>query len=152
MNLQQDVATIRALRQLDLVEPSAVVGWARAQRTRDDKTTGVVNLAELSDARGEDVDAHLAALADEIGLEPLTERIAGLVAAEQVARELTHGTVTPIEAARRIWRIARLAPSAEPWLRVFVGLASEWEDDPGNRASYEEEIRSEALHLAGWAE
>ena len=48
--------------------------------------------------------------------------------------------VAPIEAACDIWRIARLAPSAEPRLRVFVGLASEWDDDPDNRASYEEEM------------
>jgi len=151
-DFQQEVATIRALRHLDLVEPSEVVAWARGQTTRSASTKGVVDLAELSDARGDDVDAHVTALADEIGLEPLTEQVAGFVAAEHVARELTRGTVAPIEAARRIWRIARLAPSAEPRLRVFIGLASEWEDDPDNRASYEEEIRSEALHLTGWSE
>ncbi|MEU4295010.1 hypothetical protein AB0E63_42880 [Kribbella sp. NPDC026596] len=151
-DLQQEVATIRALRHLDLVEPSAVVAWARAATTRGDSTKGIVDLAELSDARGEDVDAHVTALADEIGLVPLTEQVAGVVAAEHVARELTRGTVAPIDAARRIWGIARLAPSAEPRLRVFIGLASEWEDDPDNRTSYEEEIRSEALNLAGWSE
>jgi hypothetical protein len=151
-DLRQEVATIRALRHLDLVEPSGVVAWARGRVSGGERTKVVVDLAELSDARGDDVDAHVTALADEVGLEPLTEQVAGVIAAEQVARELTRGAVAPIEAARRIWRIARRAPSAEPRLRVFIGLASEWEDDPDHQVSYEEEIRSEALHLAGWSE
>jgi hypothetical protein len=148
-DLRQEVAAIRALRYLDLVEPSAAVAWARGRMAGGQASNGLVDLAELSDMRGDDVDAHVTALANEVGLQPLTEQEAGVVAAEQMARELTCGVVAPIEAARRIWRIARLAPDAEPRLRVFIGLASEWEDDPDNRASYEEEIRSEALRLAG---
>ena len=132
-DLRQEVATIRALRYLDLVEPSAAVAWARGQTTGGEAAKGLVDLAGLSDMRGDDVDAH--------------------VSGEQAARELTCGAGAPIEAARRIWRIARLlAPSVEPRLRVFIGLASEWEDDPDNRASYEEEIRSEALCLEGGLE
>ena len=148
-DLRKGVATIRALRYLDLVGPGAVVSWARGLPTGGEAVKSLVHLAELP-VRDSDVDAHLTALADEVGLQPLTEQEAGLVAAEQVARELTRGSVAAIEAARRSWGIARLAPSAEPRLRVFVGLASEWEDDPDNRASYEEEIRSEALRLADW--
>ena len=151
-DLRQDVATMRALRYLDLVEPSAVVAWACRRTSGGARPNGLVHLAELTDARGDDVDTQLGVLAEEVGLGPLTEQEAGVVAAKAVARELTRGTAAPIEAARRIWRIARLAPSAEPRLRVFVGLASEWEDDADNRASYEEEIRSEALNLAGWSE
>jgi len=151
-DLRRDVATLRALRYLDLIAPSVVVGWAQGRAIGGDSRRRVAALGELSEVRREDVDAHLMALADEIGLEPLTERLAGVAAAEEAAHELTRGVVRPIEAARRIWLIARRAPSAEPQLRVFIGLASEWEDDAENRASYEEEIRSEALHLAGWSE
>ncbi len=151
-DLREDVATMRALRYLDLVEPNAVVAWACRRATGGARPKGLVDLAELTDARGDDVDAQLGVLAEEVGLGPLTEQEAGVVAASQVARQLTRGTAAPIEAARRIWRIARLAPTAEPRLRVFIGLASEWEDDADNRASYEEEIRSEALNLAGWSE
>ena len=75
-------------------------------------------------------------------------RMAGLIAAEDVARRLERGEVTPIEAARRIWRITRIAPAAEPLLRPFVGFASEWEDDPEHRSYYEVEICSAAQRLA----
>jgi hypothetical protein len=150
--LRRDVSRMRALLFLDLVDPSAVIDWAGDLDLRVGRPEGLATLAELTDARREDVGAQLAVVADELGLEALSERVAGVDAAEDVARRLVGGTVAPIEAARRIWRIATLAPSAMPQLRVFIGLASEWEDDPDNRSTYEEEIRSEALRLAGWPE
>lgn len=147
-DFKREVATIRALLYLDLADPRAIIQWAAGLEPH---TEGLAHLAELTtempDVRREEVGARLAVLAEELGLEPLTERVAGIAAAEEAARELARGTLTPIAAARRIWRIATLAPSAEPQLRTFIGLASEWEDDPANRSYYEEEIRSRALRL-----
>ena len=144
-----EVATIRALLHLDLMEPRAVITWAEESERRTDGLDGLVTLAyQLPDVRREEVIVQLASVAHELGLEPLTERMAGLIAAEDVARRLERGEVTPIEAARRIWRITRIAPAAEPLLRPFVGFASEWEDDPEHRSYYEVEICSAAQRLA----
>lgn len=147
-----ELALRRALRRLDLIDPEAIVTWAEGWMLSDDEQVPEVTaLATISDVRGEDVDMLIENLAATMGLPLLTEKSAGVIAAQDAARALRSGEMTPIDAARRIWRIARLAPAAEPLLRNFIGLASQWDDDPAHRTSYEEEIRSEALHLAGWA-
>lgn len=147
-DFRREVDTIRALLYLDLIDPRAVITWADDPEPRTEGLDGLAALAyQLPDVRREEVIAQLATVADELGLEPLTEQAAGVAAAEDAARQLARGALTPIEAARRIWRIAWLAPSAEPLLRPFVALASEWEDDPQNRSHYEDEIRLKALHF-----
>lgn len=163
--LQEKVTELCALRRLRLVYPAAVVAWATQLWEESDVPAGVAALADLVEAREYDVDVQLDALAEEIGLEPLTEELTGLVAAKWIARQLSGGTLSPIEAARKLSRIVEMAPSTEPRLGVFVGLASEWDDagawsyapagqwgyDPAHRASFDDDIRSEALRLEGEA-
>lgn len=57
--------------------------------------------------------------------------------------------VEPYEGAKRIWLL-----SHDWWdtvsgkrLSIFVGLASEWEDDPPRRPAYEQDILDEARKL-----
>lgn len=150
--LASEVTGIRALLRLDLFDQRSIVNWAAEKLAGGEDAIALVELAGLADPAREDVVRALDALADGLGLEPLTENAAGMAAAEWEAGELIRGSTTPIEGARKLWRIARLAPSVEPRLRVFVGLASEWDDDPENRGSYEEEIRSQAMLLSGWSE
>lgn len=54
----------------------------------------------------------------------------------------------PIAAARTIWRAARRAQTNEERLVQFIGLASEWEDDPEHRDVYEREIRLAASAMS----
>ncbi len=59
-----------------------------------------------------------------------------MTVAAEAARDVTEGRADPITAARRIWRIARLAPLGAP-VTGFVGLPSEWEDGAEHRGAYE---------------
>jgi hypothetical protein len=76
------------------------------------------------------------------------------VVARHYARRIVERTMTPYEGARRIWMDA--ANDAFPheakndvWdqLSVFVGLASQWEDDTRRRRESEREIVERAVEL-----
>jgi hypothetical protein len=74
---------------------------------------------------------------------------ASLVLAREHARRIIAGEVSPYEGARRIWWDIANEQGADPSLRVFTGMASEWEDDPHHRPEYEAEIIAEARQLLG---
>ena len=135
------------MRALDLIDPRDVVGWAVRMVEQGANERALVSLAGLSAEDTTQLDAELDALVRDLGFDALTEHAAGMISACEVARELNEGLLQPIEAARQIWRIARRAPAVEADLQVFVGLASEWDDDPEHRDLYEEEIRALALNL-----
>jgi hypothetical protein len=65
-----------------------------------------------------------------------------------IARRILDNEIDPYRGAAAIW--ARMAEReggyAEP-LAVFVGLASEWQDDPEHRSALEDDIREEARRL-----
>ena len=69
------------------------------------------------------------------------------IIARDFARRISAGSLTPYEGARRIWWDVANEPDADRSLLVFVGLASEWEDVPQNRAEYEADILQEARRL-----
>lgn len=146
--LRREVATIRALHYLDLIGTRAVTTWAGERMAGDADFGALASLCDLDDPRREDVALILEEVAQELQLPPLTREMAAVDAAKDTAMAILHGEVSPGEGALRIWRIARLVPSAEPRLRVFIGLGSVWGDDPETRDFYEEQIRSEALALA----
>jgi hypothetical protein len=146
--IRQDVAEIRALRHLDIVDPREVVTWATERLAVGDDQVALLDLALVTDVRAYEVDALVTALAAEIGLEPLTDRAARRTAAELVAHELLRDEITPIAAAQRIWRLAGEVSSAEPDLVDFVVMASEW-DNVHLRAGLEQDIRASAAHLVG---
>jgi hypothetical protein len=72
---------------------------------------------------------------------------ASLVLAREHARRMISGEVSPYEGAKRIWWELANEPGADPSLRIYVGLASEWEDDPDHRAHYEGYMVEEARRL-----
>jgi hypothetical protein len=63
------------------------------------------------------------------------------------AAEIVNGALTPYEGARLIWFHGYLELDCPDELTAFVGLASEWEDDPTHRALYEQDILNEARQL-----
>ncbi len=65
-----------------------------------------------------------------------------------VARQIVADEIKPYEGAAAIW--SRLAEADDEYpasLRVFVGLASEWQDHPEYRPGLEDDIREEAQRL-----
>jgi hypothetical protein len=57
------------------------------------------------------------------------------------------GTLTPYEASRPIWSQGWEALGRPDDLTVFVGLASEWEDNPESREHYEQDMLEAARAL-----
>lgn len=141
------ISELLALRSLDLVGPQEIIHWAVDRVAAGAGDSALVALAALPPGSA-DVDEWLRACAADRGVVTPPESRAGVLAARVVARSLASGDVEAIDAARQIWRIAVLAPAAEPALRTFIGLASEWDDDVENRGQYEEEIRSAASPLS----
>jgi hypothetical protein len=65
-----------------------------------------------------------------------------------VARDIVLDRVERYRGAAAIW--ARMAEEDEDYpeaLRVFVGLASEWQDHPEHRAALDADIREEAQRV-----
>ena len=61
-----------------------------------------------------------------------------------VANEILQGNVAPYDGAKALWRIRSQLAELEEALRVFVGLASEWDDSPSTRTAHERDIVAEA--------
>jgi hypothetical protein len=76
---------------------------------------------------------------------------AGLALALHYARQISSGALRPYDGARHIWWDVANKFMDDPvvWdqLRIFVGLASEYEDYPPARAKFEQQIRDEAGQL-----
>ena len=72
----------------------------------------------------------------ELGIAMPSPPEAALMWARCIAREIVRGAIGPYEGATQIWRkIFTRFPSLTE-LRPFVGLASEYEDDPAHREDY----------------
>lgn len=90
---------------------------------------------------------HFVAALDELGfvVPNADEAVWRLV--EYRAKQIVDGEITPYDGASWIWRSASLRVEREGDLRIFEGLASEWEDDPEHRQGYDEQIVEEARVL-----
>lgn len=150
-DLVRESLTQVALRALDLTERAEVVEWALRRVEEGASQPAIASLAGLSPQGLGEVDSLLNALLRQLGQKEPAEFHSGMLAAANIARQLGEGNLQPIDAARSIWSVARRAPASERSLRHFVGLASEWEDDPDHRDLYDEEIRSAALMIERWS-
>ena len=87
----------------------------------------------------------------ELGIPLPDPASAQMIAARFYARKIVNGSLSPYEGACCIWwEIANEAyptrEESEVWnrLRAFVGLASEYEDNPRHQREYEDQIVQEA--------
>lgn len=65
-----------------------------------------------------------------------------------IAQQIVTNELPPNRGAAAIWRVLAEEDGEYPdELRVFVGLASEWQDNPDHRDAYAEDIRDEARSL-----
>lgn len=106
----------------------------------------VVALAAVT-AETSDLQALVETAVVAIG-EPVPDDLdAALGVASDAAGEILAGTIAPVAGARTLWRLARRVPDVESFLRPFVALASEWEDDEVNRLAYDNDIVEAARRL-----
>jgi hypothetical protein len=104
-------------------------------------------LAGLTVAELGRVNELLPRLFDELGLERPSDTVAGWRVAQETARTLLAEQVGPYDAARSIGDLATRFPPLFPFLSQFIGLWSEWDDDPRHRPEYEGDIRAAASEL-----
>jgi hypothetical protein len=105
-------------------------------------------LAGETDHIASTVDPLFSRAIDELRIPIPDHRSAAKVVAARYAAGILDGTWSPYEGARKIWWNVAHAFDNDPeiWghLSVFVGLASEWEDDQMHRPEYEKEIHAAA--------
>lgn len=86
---------------------------------------------------------------DELGFEQPTSTKARWSLVMRWAADIEAGRIEPVEGARMIWWEGWEELDRPDQLTAFVGLVSEWEDDPANRQAYDEDIRSASRRLLG---
>jgi hypothetical protein len=84
---------------------------------------------------------------DELGVAVPDEQTALWLVAKDMLQHIAAGDIGAYEGASRIWSNVYWRIEREGDLRVFVGLASEWQDHPTDREVIEAEIRQAALYL-----
>ena len=86
---------------------------------------------------------------DELKVPVPSPREAALSYAREVAGDVLNGAIAPYEGARKIWgEVYTRFPELKE-LTLFVGLASEYEDDEKHRDSYARQIVEECKALLG---
>ena len=85
----------------------------------------------------------------ELGITPLSRTEAAHVLLRHAAERILNASMSPYEGACEISDVARCFWGEELWQRlsIFIGLASEWQDDPDRRLIYEQGIREKAREL-----
>jgi hypothetical protein len=108
-------------------------------------------LAGLRPADHNEAPELLMRVASELGLEVPTPEAAGWRFVRRWAADLLDGRRSPIDAARLIWWEGWERLGRPESLTPFVGLASEWEDDPAHRAKYEDNMKQVARRVLATA-
>jgi hypothetical protein len=88
----------------------------------------------------------------ELGLQLPDEQSALWLLIRNMLRRIVDGSINAYEGASWIWHQAYWRVEREGDLRVFVGLASEWDDHPGSRPAIEQAIRDSAVDLLAQGE
>jgi hypothetical protein len=84
----------------------------------------------------------------ELGIPIPSPSEAGLAFARHIAGEIVRGVLAPYDGAKQIWHIYTRFPELGR-LRIFVGMASEYEDDETHRENYSRSIVEESRKLMG---
>ena len=84
---------------------------------------------------------------EELGVEMPSEAEARRAMVRYWATEMIAGTLTPYAGSRLIWWRGWEPLGRPDDLTLFVGLASQWEDDPDRRPGYERDMLAAASSL-----
>lgn len=105
-------------------------------------------LAGLRNPAWRDAETSFERALREVELPDISRREAGLQIAKSIATEIITGAIEPYDGARKIWGVWEDSGRPDE-LAVFVGLASEYEDDPKRQREYNGDMVSEAKQLIG---
>jgi len=139
--------TVVARFRLGIVPASELPAVAAGALEAGFDSPAVRQLAGADGQDSEDLKKLFEKSLAELGLSIPTQDEAGLLVARSIAEEVVSGSLKPYEGAKQIWgRVYVRNPKLDA-LKVFVGLASEYEDDPQNRDAYQRDIVRECQLL-----
>lgn len=140
--LLHETRRLRSLRRFELVDATAAVTWACERFDAGEAPEALERLAgETTPAESAVVDQLLDDLLEQLGGARLDDEAAGLEVSQAIAEQIVGGSREPADGARMIWwKVANRVPQLEDRLAVFVGLASEWDDNPHHRSEYDKDI------------
>jgi hypothetical protein len=125
--------------------PIAVLpDWAADALVQGLDSVSLRELAGLSSTDPIEVREVFYSAARELGEEIPTSTQARWTLATTWAQAIVSGELTPYQGSRLIWTNAAIELDYRQELNGFVGLASEWEDQPEFRAEDEQDMRKEA--------
>jgi len=120
-----------------------------------ERSTASSPLARLASATTNDDPRDLgdavAAVVDELGLQPLRRNEAARVLVDEVAERIVHRETPPEAGARDIWALSEsMTEDRRPM--EFVALASDWDEHPAERDSIRAGIMDAAQRLVSSVE
>ncbi len=133
---------------LGRLAPDALPQLAAGMLAQGRDGPGLRVLAGMSRPDREEARNVVEATFADLGLQPMTRGEAAWTVVKALAQKIIDGEISPYEGAREIGTIADQHRELTS-LKVFSGLASEWEDDLPHRTRYEEFILEEASDLLG---
>jgi hypothetical protein len=104
-------------------------------------------LAGMDDTGQSGIGTMFEKVLQELGRRRLSKTEAGHRLAMETCQDIVSGRISPYEGARKIWWEIWDADRNLDHLRVFVGLASEYEDDHTHRSEYSNDILQEARRM-----
>lgn len=144
-DLQGGLIITLARWRLELSSPQELVDEASTLLNIGADSQALRELAGLVGREVTDASALFHRVILDLDLPNLTRRDAALILARQIAEAIVNQMADPFEGARTIWtQLAAQVPEAREELLGFVGLASEWQDQPAHRTEYQRAIVEEA--------
>ncbi len=152
----EDRGVWKAVEQLELVAARLAVGEQASEELPDIAAEALVRgldslaLRLAAGVLRQDVRSAREAFHDalfELGVELPEEQAALWTLTRETMARIVSGAVDPYDGASWIWSSVYWRFEREGDLRIFVGLASEWEDHAGSRPAIEIAIREAARHL-----
>ncbi len=98
------------------------------------------------------VDQYFRQIVSDLGLEFPSQQGAAISFAKTIARSILEQQISAYEGARMFWQKIYVRNPEIARLSVFVGFASEYEDDSSHKAKYEEMICEECRLLLSEAD
>jgi hypothetical protein len=130
--------------------PEDVPAVATDALVRGCEASEVAVLAGLRRPSRVEVEDELSALLRRLGMGRPGPRRALKTVVDACAQRMVDGRVSPVAGARTLWSWAMEFHREDhvfEQLAIFVGLASEWDDDEPRRAAYEADMLEEARAL-----
>lgn len=136
-NAEQSLRLWRSLRALKLATRDDIVRWASDLTNSEQSNQTVLRLASLFRDEEQLVDDIL--LSDAEGATQQTDYESGMIAALHFAHQILAGSITAKEGIRLLWRVSSLVPQTQRDLSVFIGIESDWNENPERGPRYSEE-------------